>query len=242
MSQGATLDPPPSSWVDLSNSFDNLTKPRIELAEEADPPVAGEEPSPPGAAPIAIVEAQTRTEGKEPIWVEHPPKRIGNVDRRVVMVGPYKTVEECYQNMDGPLYRATSQYMQQLVGLPYRLDEFQLPRMGVNSGYIRGEIGRDEYVRTIESSFGPMKEMYVLLEFSPTVDRELKNAWYTYRREDNMIGVAATSGAVLGFLVLVFGLLQIDTWTKGYYSKRLFLGVPLAIIGVVGLVALLINM
>jgi hypothetical protein len=157
------------------------------------------------------------------------------------MVGPYKTVEECYKNLDGPLYRVTSQYMTQLLGMPYQLDEWLLPRMGIHSGYIRGEIGRDEYVRTIESSFGPMKEMYVLLEFSPTVDRELKNAWYTYRREDNMIGVAATSGAVLGFLVLVFGLLQIDTWTKGYYSKRLFLGVPLAIIGVLGLVALLIN-
>jgi hypothetical protein len=32
-------------------------------------------------------------------------------------------------------------------------------------------------------------------------------------------------------LTLVWGLLKIDTATKGYYTKRLFLGVPAAIIG-----------
>ena len=35
-----------------------------------------------------------------------------------------------------------------------------------------------------------------------------------------------------------YGLLKVDTWTKGYYTKRLFLGVPAAIIGFVALAAL----
>ena len=43
-----------------------------------------------------------------------------------------------------------------------------------------------------------------------------------------MVGVGA--GSILGFIGLVFGLLKIDTWTKGYYTKRLFIGVPAAII------------
>jgi hypothetical protein len=40
---------------------------------------------------------------------------------------------------------------------------------------------------------------------------------------------------VVGGLALAYGLLKVDTWTRGYYSKRLFVGVPAAIIGVVWL-------
>ena len=52
-----------------------------------------------------------------------------------------------------------------------------------------------------------------------------------------MVGMGA--GSVLALLSLVFALLKVDTWTRGYYSKRLFLGVPLAIIGGLLLVSLL---
>ena len=51
-----------------------------------------------------------------------------------------------------------------------------------------------------------------------------------------------STGAVLllGLLGGVFGLLKVDTWTKGYYTKRLFIGLPLAILGLFGLLALLV--
>ena len=51
-------------------------------------------------------------------------------------------------------------------------------------------------------------------------------------------GLGAAMVAV-GLLGMVYGMLKVDTWTKGYYTKRLFLGVPAAIIGLVTLVALL---
>jgi len=54
-----------------------------------------------------------------------------------------------------------------------------------------------------------------------------------------MAAVSIYSGGVLGLLGLVFGLLKVDTWTRGYYSKPLFLGVPAAIIGLGTLLALL---
>ena len=54
-----------------------------------------------------------------------------------------------------------------------------------------------------------------------------------------MVGVGA--GSILGLLTLVFALLKIDTWTKGYYTKRLFLGVPAAIIGGLLLMGLFIG-
>ncbi len=46
------------------------------------------------------------------------------------------------------------------------------------------------------------------------------------------------AAAVLGLLGAVYGLLKIDTWTKGYYTKRLFLGVPAVIMAIIGLIAL----
>ena len=55
-----------------------------------------------------------------------------------------------------------------------------------------------------------------------------------------MFGVGA--GSILGLLGCVFAVLKIDTATKGYYTKRLFLGVPLAILGMFGLYAMLVEM
>ena len=51
------------------------------------------------------------------------------------------------------------------------------------------------------------------------------------RRSERFAVVGAGAGSVLGLVGLALGLLKVDTWTKGYYSKRLFLGVPAAIIG-----------
>jgi hypothetical protein len=47
--------------------------------------------------------------------------------------------------------------------------------------------------------------------------------------------VGAGAGSILGLLGLIYGLLKVDTWTRGYYTKRLFLGVPAAIIGLLAL-------
>jgi hypothetical protein len=114
-----------------------------------------------------------------------------------------------------------------------------LSDMGISAVYIHEKIvakdpknGNEacEYVETVDRTFGQMKKLYLQIEFSPAIDRELRAAWDTYQRNQRfwMFGTGATS--VLGFLGFVFGLLKIDTWTKGYYSKRLFIGVPAAII------------
>jgi hypothetical protein len=53
------------------------------------------------------------------------------------------------------------------------------------------------------------------------------------------VGVGAAS--VLGLIGVAWGLLRVDTMTKGYYSKWLFIGVPAAIISVVALLAIEIS-
>jgi hypothetical protein len=108
-----------------------------------------------------------------------------------------------------------------------------LASLGIGIDFIRREIATDEYVETAERSFGPMKKLYTLIEFSPAVDRELQARWEASRRGERVAVVGMGAASVLGILGLAWGLLKVDTATRGYYTKRLFLGVPAAIIGVV---------
>jgi hypothetical protein len=89
-----------------------------------------------------------------------------------------------------------------------------------------------EYIENSNRSFGPMNRLHTQIEFTPAVDRELKGVWDAQIREDRFAYVGLGAGSVLGFLGMVWGLLRLDTATKGYYSKWLFIGVPAAIIGV----------
>ena len=58
---------------------------------------------------------------------------------------------------------------------------------------------------------------------------------------ERIAGVAVTSGGLLAVLAGVLGLIRLDTYTKGYYTKRLFIGVPMAIIGIVLLFGAMLN-
>jgi hypothetical protein len=87
-----------------------------------------------------------------------------------------------------------------------------------------------------------MLKLYTLIEFSPSVDNELRLRWEASRRQDRLAAVGFGATGVLGLLGFAWGLLKVDTWTKGYYTKRLFIGVPLAILGTIGLYAWLAEM
>lgn len=115
----------------------------------------------------------------------------------------------------------------------------QLNDMGIGIDYLRREIvAKDpkdnesrEYIENTTRSIGPMKKLYMQIEFTPAVDRELLQLWDASRRKDRFAFVGAGAASVLGLLGMVWGLLRADTATKGYYTKRLFIGVPIAIIG-----------
>ncbi len=109
---------------------------------------------------------------------------------------------------------------------------------GIGVDYVRREIvAKDpksnesrEFVETVEQSFGPMKKLYLQIEFTPATDRDLRLLWDSHKRNARFAMVGAGAGSLLTLLGMAFALLKIDTWTKGYYTKRLFIGVPAAII------------
>ena len=137
-------------------------------------------------------------------------------------------------------------------GKTYWADERirNLIRMGIGIDYVRREVvAKDnknnesrEFVETVDLAFGPMKKLYLQIEFTPVIDRELRRHWDAHERRERFAMVGAGSFSILGLLGLVFALLKIDTATKGYYTKRLFIGVPLAILGMFGLYYMLVEM
>jgi len=207
------------------------------------------------------------TEGR-PQWVDEMPKRVGNTQREIIVTEEYASEKECRLAADVYLMLATYNHIQELTGnisldseypsLTFQRDEVvigartypttafdsrldALRKMGVGIRYVRREIAKDEYLETVDRSFGPMKKLYTLVEFSPAVDRELRARWEAGQRQERFAVVGFGAGSVLGLLGLAWGLLKVDTWTKGYYTKRLFLGVPAAIISLVTLLALAVS-
>jgi hypothetical protein len=95
--------------------------------------------------------------------------------------------------------------------------------------------GHYYYFEKVDSSVGEMLNAHAMLEFGPAQDAMLVDRWKAYARRDGIEKTAGAAALVVGCLALAFGLIKVDTWTRGYYSKRLFLGVPAVIILVGGI-------
>jgi hypothetical protein len=194
------------------------------------------------------------TFAERPHWAVVPPGRVGDVRRFTLCTGPWSTEPECERERDRLLMthiysqiqwlngtHASNQTYKERLATDADSEELNaLQRAGITIDYAHREIAKEEYWQIEEHSFGPMKRLWTLIEYTPAVDRELRQRWDTYRRQERFAVVSAGAGGVLGLLGLCYGLLKVDTWTKGYYTKRLFLGVPAAIIGAGTLLAAMI--
>ncbi len=149
-----------------------------------------------------------------PAWVDHPPKRVGNVVRQVVVSDRFATVDECYHQLEQLFDEVVQKRLQTLVGNQI----LQSAHLDVGLDYVMREICREERV-------------HVLMEFTSAVDEQLRQMWQMRDSGRRMANVGLIVGATLGCLAMVYGLLRFDTWTRGYYTKQLLLfGVPGAII------------
>ena len=182
-------------------------------------------------------QANSYTTGERPAWLDQPPKLVGNTRRVVVSTDPYSTVEECHAALRDKLRGVVQARVDELARAAnggHYTSTPGLDSMGINIEYILSELcPEDDYIETINASFGEMKRAHALVEFNEPQDRLLLDRWRAYARVQSIEVVAVLSAFVVGGLAFVYGLLKVDTWTRGYYTKRLFLGVPAAIIAVV---------
>ena len=167
----------------------------------------------------------------KPDWVLNPPKQIGNVRKFVVTSDPYLTAEECRQDADEKMRNLALNRATELSGAAARRNgAASLADLGLGGDYVRRELCTDEYVDVIDSSVGEMRKTYSLVEFNEAQDALLVDRARSYSRQEGLLDVTLIGGGVLASIATLFGLLKVDTWTRGYYTKRLFLGVPAAII------------
>ncbi len=171
-----------------------------------------------------------------PDWVRQPPKSVENVYRRVVESSWFHR-SEVEARIGLAVQAEVQQYLQELANEEGRgrVTAPSLDKLGVTPRYIREHIIADEYYETrnfenLEDSSGVVN-LHQLLEFDASVTDDLRTRWRYFAREENVRVVAVMMGGILATLAGALGLIKLDTYTKGYYTKRLFIGVPAAIIG-----------
>ena len=197
----------------------------------------------------------TVSSGPRPEWVSAPPQRYGDTLREVIVAGDYSTTQECLEATKERVILAVWEHLQALVGnynavaIPIGIsDNGELSaedrnryhhamntfsRMDLTYGYIQGEIITNQYLEEVERSVGKMQRIHTQLEFTRAVDSHLKGRWVAKEQSWRVGAVSAVAAVSLGLVTFVWGLLKVDTMTKGYYSKRLFLGIPLLITGLI---------
>jgi hypothetical protein len=191
------------------------------------------------AAQLAI--AKSIAALPKPDWVLNPPKQIGNVRKFVLESDPYATEEECRRELDEKMQKLVLDRAIELSQASFSGNRFgdpNLHNLGLGEDYIRRELCTDEFVDTVNSSVGEMKKSYVLLEFNEAQDALLVDRARTHARREGLVDTTLLAAFAFGSVAALFGLFKIDTWTRGYYTKRLFLGVPAAIITVLTLLML----
>ena len=200
--------------------WDRLTESRINLDDEQ------EDASP----------AESEPKGR-PDWVDEPPKRVGDVHRAVVASDPFTTVDECFEQLEHLFPVEVERRLAKLVPRDQHshVESASLEASGITLDYIMREICREQFTETTEHDFGAMKKVYVLMEFTPAIESHLLDSWQIYLRRYRLTAVAQIAGCVLATLAVLYGLLQIDTWTRGYYTRWLRWGVPAAILALVAM-------
>ena len=167
-----------------------------------------------------------------PSWVTNPPQPVGNVYRIVTTSELYATEAECYDELEQKFYTELQRCMKRI--LPKEeadlVNSRAVEEMGVPLNFIMEKICKDSHPEVVDTSVGPMKKVHVLMEFNYDIQQELREKWISYRRGLGLATVTKVFTLLLASLGVGFVLLQVDTWTRGYYTKRLLVGLPMAII------------
>ncbi|MCA9262111.1 MAG: hypothetical protein KDA61_22995 [Planctomycetales bacterium] len=213
------------SVEDLEQLEAIASEPAGEVSGEEAVDLAADVSTPPQESPAA-----------RPDWVDAPPKMIGDKERLVVQSGPYSTVEQCMKEMWGPLNMAVHRIIEEMHEPQSELWGGGVPSavgLGITREYVLRELCVDQFVETQVASFGEMKRLYLLLEVGQTHRQYIREMLNQHYRDDRVFVVATAGGGVLASLGALLSLLKFDAWTRGYYSKRLFIGGPVAIIALV---------
>ena len=163
---------------------------------------------------------------KRPAWVDEPAHMLGDTYQTTIVVGPYATPQECDDELPGELHKALHRYIETYVGRPAAAQPVTLP-----DDFLRDEVVKSKWEEVVPSSVGPMKQLYVLLQF----DRKVKSRIMDECQRSVIAGRLWMAGSglavILWLLAVMYGYLRIDLKTGGAYRGRLRFAAVLAILG-----------
>jgi hypothetical protein len=201
------------------------------------------EPSPsPGETFAITLEANIAAKlAPRPKWVGAEPVLTGEVQSVPVCSGPFEHVDEARRALDEQLRKAVDEYIDDYFRetCGNRLQASQFIKYDLN--YIKSHlIGSDQtYHEVVHVSFGPMHQMHALVTLDAAFRKELESRRADLEREwrktvaaTRVLGAGLGFGVLLGILSLVCGYFKLDTFTRGYYSRRLQVLTVGAILGV----------
>lgn len=183
-----------------------------------------------------------------PAWVETPPaveEVQGAVYIDTYAVGPYSTPAECVDPQREQLVQAIRKFLddsqpagsEEMIYAPDALLGPDAP-LGMSTYELYQRFVKDRYLTESDSSILPMYTLHTLVVIDERGGEELIERTIAKAHSEQLEKVGVLSCGVLGLLALAFGLLKLDESTKGYYTGRLLIGVPAAIMGVLGLLAI----
>jgi hypothetical protein len=214
-------------------------------ADEAETAPAVDEPSPSDEVAEDPIAPTPTPSSDLPDWVRQPPKSVPNVHRVAIESGWFDNRSTCERMVDQIAYREVSTYLQALAFEETGGSTYVplLAELGISPRFVRENYYSETEAPYLEvrdfSHADGMQNLHVLLEFDRNDTDNLLARWRAYERQERIQVVAVMMGGVLATLAGALGLIKLDTYTKGYYTKRLFIGVPAAIIGVLGMMAML---
>jgi len=172
-----------------------------------------------------------------PHWVESEDVLTGETHLVVVTTGPWAKESDCRRSLDEELAKAVDAYIDNHLGKVYG-DSFKASTfVNYDREYIEDELREEVYAGKKTYSFGPMYEMYALLEFDPEFREELDGRcdeidehWRQLKVAGRLTGTVLAVGFILALLGVIFGYFRLDTATRGYYTGRLKLASAVVIL------------
>ena len=187
------------------------------------PPVEPAKVEQPAPSADTSVTAE-KPEPQRPEWVDQPGRLQGTVYRLSVKSGLFVTREECERALQSKVLAAINDYGDNLLGAGAGR------KIPVDPDFIRG-LQKAHYEETVTSAtVGPMRQIYVLLEFDDAARAQFAGLWQAAVVSDRLARVTLGAGVVLGMLAIAFGYLKLDLMASGQTRGRLRLAAGVAII------------
>jgi hypothetical protein len=172
---------------------------------------------------------------ERPPWVNVPAFSIDQVDYIPVTSGPCATRGECRRMLADAMSQAVAEYVDD-----HRGANGSVTHIRFEAAYVRTQLRHGGvYEETVQASFGPMIQQHALLKLDKSFREEIDLRWNQVKVTSRLAQVTLVAlGALLG-LAVVFTYLRLDTFTKGYYSRRLQVAAGAVILGLVAMGVLL---